>query len=97
MNDGVNILFYLFATTLQLALQVIYFAMFGQAILSWFIREDSPVMVVLSTITSPIVLPVRAVLSRIPALQRLPIDLSFLAAFILLVLVMNALPPVSLY
>ncbi len=92
-----NVVFYLFATTVQLALEVIYFAMFGQAILSWFIMEDSTVMVVLSRITNPVVLPVRAVLSRIPALQRLPIDLSFLAAFILLALIMTSLPPVSLY
>lgn len=92
-----NAVFYLFAATVQLALEVIYFAMFGQAILSWFVMEDSTVMVVLSHITNPVVLPVRAVLSRIPALQRIPIDLSFLAAFILLSLVMTALPPISFY
>ena len=91
-----ELLLYILATTVSLALRAIYLAMFVQAILSWFVSEDNVVMAVLSVITAPIVLPVRALLSRIPALQRIPIDLSFLVAFLLLVLVMNALPPVSL-
>lgn len=91
-----ELLLYLFATTVALALRVIYFCMFIQAILSWFVTEDNIIMVVLSRITAPVVLPVRAILSRIPAIARLPIDLSFLVAFVLLVLVMGALPPVSL-
>lgn len=52
-------------------------------------------MAVLTRITAPVVLPVRAILSRIPALARLPIDLSFLVAFVLLVFVMGALPTIS--
>ena len=90
-----ELLLYLLATTVALALRVIYFAMFIQAILSWFVMEDNKVMVVLSCITAPIVLPVRAFLSRIPALSRLPIDLSFLVAFVLLVVLMGVLPTVS--
>ena len=91
-----QIILYIIAATVGLALRVIYIAMFIQAILSWFVTEDHPVMAVLVCITAPIVLPVRALLSRIPALQRIPIDLSFLAAFLLLAVVMNALPAVSL-
>ena len=91
-----ELLFYLLATTVALALRVIYFCMFIQAILSWFVTEDNVIMAVLSHITAPVVLPVRAILSRIPALARLPIDLSFLVAFVLLVFVMGALPPVSM-
>ncbi len=77
-------------------MRVIYIAMFIEAILSWFLTDDHPVMAVLLCVTAPIVLPVRAFLSRIPALQRIPIDLSFLVAFVLLVFIMNALPPVAL-
>ena len=91
-----ELLFYLLAATVSLALRVIYFAMFIQAILSWFVSEDNVVMAVLTVITAPVVLPVRAVLMRIPAISRLPIDLSFLVAFVLLVILMGALPPVSL-
>ena len=91
-----ELLLYLLATTVALALRVIYFAMFIQAILSWFVTEDNTVMTVLSCITAPVVLPVRAILSRIPALTRLPIDLSFLVAFVLLVVLMGVLPSVSM-
>ena len=88
---------YVLASTVSLALNVIYFSMFLQAILSWFVMEDAPIMRVLTVITAPVVVPVRAVLSRIPAMQGLPIDLSFLIAFVLLLFVMNALPPLSFY
>ena len=91
-----QIFLYIIAATVGILLRVIYIAMFIEAILSWFLTEDHPVMALLLLVTAPIVLPVRALLSRIPALQRIPIDLSFLVAFLLLVLVMNALPPVSL-
>ena len=91
-----QILLYLLASTVSVALHAIYMAMFIEAILSFFMTEDRPLMTVLLCLTEPIVFPVRAILSRIPALQRIPIDLSFLVAFIMLGLVMNALPPVSL-
>ena len=84
------------AATVSLALWVIYIAMFIQAILSWFLAEDHPIMVVLGFLTYPVVTPIRALLSRIPALQRIPIDLSFLVAFLVIILLMNILPPVSL-
>lgn len=87
---------YVFAMTVGLLLRVLYFAMFLYAILSWFIADDHPIMGILAVVTAPVVVPVRALLSRIPALERLPIDISFLVAFLLLVLVMNALPPLSL-
>ena len=89
-------LLYVLATTVKLALEAMYFAMFLYAILSWFVMEDAPVMHVLSVITSPVVVPVRAITSRIPALQRTPIDFSFLIAFVLLMFVINMLPPISL-
>ena len=87
---------YVLAATVKLALEVIYFAMFLYAILSWFVMEDAPIMYVLAVITSPVVLPVRAITSRIPALQRAPVDFSFLIAFVLLMFVISMLPPISL-
>ena len=92
--DGAE-LFYVYAMTVRLALNVMYLSMFVYGILSWFVLPDTPVMMVLSCITAPVVIPVRAVLSRIPALQRLPIDISFIVAFVLLILVMTFLPPIT--
>lgn len=90
-----EVILYLLATVVSLALTVMYFAMFFEAILSWFVPEDSPVRVVLSVITAPVVLPVRALLWRIPALQELPIDISFLVAFLLLGLLRGTLPAIG--
>ena len=70
--------------------------MFLEAVLSWFLPEDRLIMVVLTTITSPIVFPVRMLLSRIPAIARLPIDLSFFVAFLLLGLLSGLLPALPL-
>lgn len=67
-----------------------------EAILSWFLPEDRLIMVILTTITSPVVFPVRMLLSRIPAIARLPIDLSFFVAFLLLGLVSGLLPTLPL-
>lgn len=89
---NVQALLYVLAATVALLLNLLYIAMFLEAILSWFLPEDRLIMVILTTITSPIVLPVRMLLSRIPAIARLPIDLSFLAAFILLNVVSSMLP-----
>lgn len=49
-------------------------------------------MVVLTTLTAPVVFPVRMLLSRIPAIAELPIDLSFFVAFLLLGAVTVSLP-----
>ena len=90
-----NAVLYVLATTVSLALNVIYLAMFIYAILSWFVMEDATVMQVLAVITAPVVVPVRAITSRIPALQNSPVDFSFLIAFVLLLFVINLLPPIS--
>lgn len=83
------------ASVVQLALGLMYWCMLIEAILSWFVPEDSTVRVVLSVLTAPIVFPVRALLFKIPALQEFPIDISFLVAFFLLGLLRAMLPVLS--
>ncbi|MBE6656037.1 MAG: hypothetical protein E7609_04090 [Ruminococcaceae bacterium] len=87
---------YVLAASVAIVLNLLYIAMFLEAILSWFMPEDRMIMVVLTAITSPIVLPVRMLLSRIPALARLPIDLSFFVAFLLLGVISSMLPALPL-
>ena len=88
-------LFYLLASTVQIALAVIYWSMLLEAVLSWFLPEDAMILGILSVITAPVVLPVRAILSRIPAVQGLPLDLSFFVAFLLLGLIRGLLPAIG--
>ena len=72
--------FYLIAATVAAFLNVLYIAMLLEAVLSWFLPEDHMLMVALTTLTAPVVFPVRMLLSRIPAIAELPIDLSLLGA-----------------
>ena len=89
-------LLYILAASVGVLLNFLYIAMLLEAILSWFLPEDRLIMVILTTITSPVVFPVRMLLSRIPAIARLPIDLSFFVAFLLLGLVSGLLPTLPL-
>lgn len=83
---------YLLASTVAVFLNVLYVAMFLEAVLSWFLPEDHILMTVLTTLTAPVVFPVRMLLSRVPVIAELPIDLSFLVAFLLLGFVSGSLP-----
>ncbi len=56
-----------------------------RAIMSWFPEVmQSQIGQFVRMITEPILIPCRALLNKIPALQGLPLDLSVLLAFILL-------------
>ena len=84
---------YVFAQTVNLFLSLVYFAMFLRAILSWFMPEDgSFFMGILVFITEIFVAPVRLVLSRFRAINEAPVDISYMAAFLLLMLIRMVLP-----
>lgn len=59
-----------------------------RAILSWLpIDEDSPLVNFLYAMTEPVIMPVRMLLERFEALNELPIDISFIVAFMILSIV----------
>lgn len=67
------------------ALQV---AMFVRAIMSWIPGlDDNKFGDFLYALTEPVIAPVRALLSRIRFFNELPIDVSFLIAYLLLSLI----------
>lgn len=79
--------YYVVSGIALLLLRFLQTMMFLRAILSWFpISEDSAILRFIYTVTEPIILPVRLLLSRFPAFQDLPIDLSFSITFLLLFL-----------
>ncbi len=56
-----------------------------RAIISWLpLGLDNPFVSFLYSVTEPVLAPVRKLLFKIPALQRIPIDFSILVVFILL-------------
>lgn len=69
----------------SLILRLLQVMLFLRAILSWFpMEQDNPIMRIVYEVTEPLILPVRTLLYRMfPAMQRFPIDISFLVVFIL--------------
>lgn len=66
--------------------------MFGRAILSWFSPdEDNKVARFLFFVTEPIVAPIRNLISKIDFFNNIPIDMSFIFAFIILTLLTTVL------
>ncbi len=75
----------------QLAITVITlleYMLFFRAILSWIPQmRDGKLAQVLYQMTEPLLLPFRSLLSRIPAMRTFPVDISFLLAYICLIVI----------
>ncbi|NLE12106.1 MAG: YggT family protein [Clostridiales bacterium] len=73
------------ATFTNTTLAVLQLLLFARAILSWIPdMRGSRVSEFLISVTEPLIMPVRAVLSKFEALRGLPIDISFLVTYLLL-------------
>ena len=84
---------YVIARTVQLLLGFLELAMFLRAILSWFITDDeNRLMLFLYAVTEPIILPIRALCSKIKALDESPLDVPFFITMLLLTLLNGLLP-----
>jgi len=63
--------------------------------MSWLPFDDgSPLHNFVHFITEPLIIPVRAVVEKIPALRRLPLDISFFVTVLLLALIQFLLPSI---
>lgn len=79
--------------TVGLLITAMQFLMMLRAIVSWLpIDEDSNLVNFLYAMTEPLIVPVRALLSRFDWLNDLPIDISFFVSFMLLSIVRILLP-----
>lgn len=68
-------------------IEILSFAMFIRAILSWFTDESSKLCGFLYVLTEPAILPVRKLLVKMNWLQNSPIDFSFTLTFFALMIV----------
>ena len=84
-----RVLLYVALAVLNGLIEILTLLMLIRAILSWFPVADrsSKIMSFLYMVTDAVVYPVRKVLDRFESLKRFPIDVSFLATYILLHLV----------
>ena len=77
------------------AIYALQLMMLARAIISWIaFDEDSPLQHFLYCATEPFILPIRKLIERSSRLSALPIDISFLAAYILLSVIAMLLPAV---
>ena len=83
-----NIATMLIAGTAKALLSVLEVCMLLRAILSWFpVRDDNPILLFACMVTEPIVAPVRALFDHFGWFEDSPLDVSFLAAYLLLSIV----------
>ena len=80
---------------MSLFLTILQFLMMLRAILSWLpVDEDSRLVNFIYMVTEPVIVPVRMLLDKMEWTQDLPIDISFLVAFMLLSIIQMLLPGV---
>ena len=83
---------YLIAKVIDVLLGVIYFAMFLRVILSIFVGPENKLVLLCVLITEPFVAPFRLLLAKLNIAQDIPIDISFMVAYLALFLVRLLLP-----
>ncbi len=72
---------------------ILQILMLVRAILSWFpIDEDSTLNRFVISVTEPIIVPVRIFLDRFEFVRNMPIDISFMVAYLLLIVIQMLLP-----
>ncbi len=83
---------YLVRRTAFLLIEVLQLLMIVMALMSWIPQlRQSRVYQIISTLVEPVIDPFRRLLSKIPGLDRFPLDLSFLAAWLVLRLLQSLL------
>lgn len=71
--------------------------MFLRALLTWVMPDDDNAIIdFIFTATEPLIAPVRGFLDRFEFVRSLPFDISFFVTFILIVIIQNALPVISI-
>ena len=83
---------YLIAKVIDILLGVIYFAMFLRVILSLFTSPENKLNLLCVLITEPFIAPFRLLLMKLNIGQDLPIDMSFMVAYLALFLIRLLLP-----
>jgi uncharacterized protein YggT (Ycf19 family) len=75
-----------------ISLTFVEFAMLVRAVLSWFPLDTNKFTEFLFAITEPFIQPIRALFVKMNWFQDMPIDMSFLFAYILISAVLIILP-----
>ena len=79
------------ADVVVLLLSVIQLAMLARAILSWFPIDSNRFTDFLYGITEPFIFPIRKLFEKMNWFQNIPIDMSFMTAYLILFIVLMIL------
>lgn len=90
-----HVLALILARTVLAAIGILELCMFARVILQFFVDQENVLMTFCIAVTEPVILPFRVIFSRFEALDRIPFDISFLAAYVSLSLLGVLLPVVS--
>lgn len=87
------LIFYVLAKVVEISLSVITAAMIVRMILSWFVNPaESKVYLFCSTISEPFILPFRYIFNKLNIAQNIPLDLPFMAAYLVMLFLRMLLP-----
>lgn len=87
-----NLFLTLVVGTASALVTVIELCFLVRAVLSWLpIGDDNPILKFVFMVTEPIIMPIRALFERLGWFQNMPIDISFLVAYLLLIALSGAL------
>ena len=88
-----EVTYYIVSTTVTVLLNVVLWSLLIRVVMSLFVDEESPsgIYIFCCAVTEPIVAPTRRLLFRIPALEGLPIDLSYFTTALILIVIETAL------
>lgn len=70
--------------TVSVMLVTLQLAMTARAILSWFPIEPNKFITFLNIITEPVVYPVRKLFEKMNWFQNIPLDMSFMATYLII-------------
>ena len=85
----------IFVAIVRLLITALQLFMLARAVLSWLpFDEESPLQKFVFTVTEPVIIPIRAVLEKSEKIASLPIDLSFIVAYFVLIILSSLLPSV---
>lgn len=85
-------LFFIVSRSVYFFLDALMLLLLARVLMSFFTDEESRFYNFCYAITEPVVAPVRNLLSLVPALEDSPIDFSYMATSLIVILVQHALP-----
>ena len=86
--DSLTEIIEILRATILLLVQAYMIVMLIKALMSWMpIDKENTLYRYVTTITEPLVAPIRRLLSRIPALSRIPFYISFIVAYFLVYII----------